>query len=234
MTSLVLLLAVALGAEQGASGSKFTDDAATVRRSRPATPRERPGFHDFQQRITELLKQEAQAADAASRAAAVRAMCDLHRQIVRDARYSTSDVLKEYRGRLWSRLTKIKSELKQQLARDAKENKETLDDVALLESANSASLAAADSLAASLSLLDQTQGGPGYLLSYGGAPGTPDNGRELVALIERTINPAFWDVAGGPGTIVYYAPLQCLVVRATAEIHGNVGGLIGDLRAAGR
>ena len=52
-------------------------------------------------------------------------------------------------------------------------------------------------------------------------------------LIERTINPAFWDVNGGPGTIVYYAPLQCLVVRATAEVHGDVGRVVGDLRKVG-
>ena len=35
-------------------------------------------------------------------------MCDLHREIVHDPRYANSDVLKEYRGRLWSRLTKVK------------------------------------------------------------------------------------------------------------------------------
>jgi hypothetical protein len=55
-----------------------------------------------------------------------------------------------------------------------------------------------------------------------------------VALIERTINPNFWEVVGGPGSIVYYAPLQCLVVRATAEVHENIGGSVGDVRAAGR
>ena len=68
-------------------------------------------------------------------------------------------------------------------------------------------------------------------MAFGGAAGPADWGPDLVDLIERTINPAFWDVAGGPGTIVYYRPLHCLVVRATAEVHGNVGRLIGDLRA---
>jgi hypothetical protein len=55
----------------------------------------------------------------------------------------------------------------------------------------------------------------------------------LVDLIERTINPAFWDVVGGPGTIFYYAPLQCLVVRATTEVHENLGGFVGNVRAVG-
>lgn len=190
------------------------------------------GIHEFPQRISELLKREASAKDNAARAAAVCSMCELHGQIVRDPRYSTSDALKEYRGRLWSRLTKIKAELKQQLARN-KAAKSTLDNLALLEAADSASVFAADSLASSLAILDQTQGGPGQLLAFGGAAVRTDWGPDLVDLIERTINPSFWDVVGGQGTIVYYRPLQCLVVRATAEVHGNVGGVIGNLRGAG-
>ena len=192
------------------------------------------GLHEFPRQISELFKREVQAkSDLAARAAVIGEMCALHRQIVSDERFTTSDALKEYRGRLWSRLTKIKTELKQQLARDAKANKEALDEIHVLESADAASLAAADSLASSLSLLDQSQGGPSVLLGFGGGALIEANGRELVELIERTINPAFWDVAGGPGTIMYYAPLQCLVVRATSEIHGHVGALAEDLREVG-
>jgi len=62
----------------------------------------------------------------------------------------------------------------------------------------------------------------------------PDYGPSLVALIERTIAPEFWDTNGGPGSIVYYQPLMCLVVRATSEIHHLIGGATGALRAAGR
>jgi hypothetical protein len=194
------------------------------------------GYHEFQQEIAALLLREARANEPAEQAAAIRALCALHRQIVADARYATSDVLKEYRARLWSRLTKIKTEQKQQLAREARggERQALLDDVATIESADAVSLAAADTLATSLSLLDATQGGAGPLLAYGGAAVAPNLSVELIALIERTINPTFWDVNGGPGSIVYYAPLQCLVVRATSEIHGHVGGAIGGLRAAAR
>jgi hypothetical protein len=210
---IIVLAALAAGCEQ--------DSGGTTQR----------GIHEFAQRISELLKQESSAKDSAARAAAACAMCELHGQIVRDPRYATSDALKEYRGRLWSRLTKIKAVLKQQLARN-KTTKSALDDLALLEAADSASVSAADSLAASLTILDQIQGGPGHLLAFGGAA-RADWGPDLVDLIERTINPSFWEVVGGPGTIVYYRPLQCLVVRATTEVHGNVGGLIGNLRQAG-
>jgi hypothetical protein len=220
MASWILLLAGAIGAAPGESGSQL-----------PSTEFHRP-FHEIQRQISDLLKREAQAKSPAARAATVTAMCGLHREIVQDPRYATSDVLKEYRSRLWSRLSRIKAELKQHLARNRDE--EALDYLAALEAADAASIAASESLADSLSLLAQTQGGPTRLLAMGGAAGPADWGPDLVDLIERTINPAFWDVVGGPGTIIYYQPLQCLVVRATGEVHAKIGGAIGDLRAAGR
>jgi hypothetical protein len=195
-----------------------------------ATISSEPAFHEYQQRISELFKSESQTKQPGARAAAVRGMCELHSQIVHDSRYANSDILKEYRSRLWTRLTKHKAELKQQLSR-SKANKDVLDALSSLESASGDDVAAAESLASSLSLLGQSRGGPGALLAFGGVAGPADWGPDLVDLIERTINPSFWDVAGGPGTIVYYQPLHCLVVRATAEVHGNVGRVIGDLRA---
>jgi hypothetical protein len=245
MHATLLVLVAALGVQSSGSGSGFSDSAPIFRGRRPATapvqpsPRAEPsprpsdrGFHQYEQQISDLFKQESKAASDAERAAAIRAMCDLHGHILRDSRYALSPVLKEYRGRLWSRLTKVKTELKQELARDARANQSGLDDLAGLESADRAAIVAADSLSASLALLDQSQGGPGSLLAFGGGAGPPDNGAALVALIERTINPAFWDTIGGPGSIVYYAPLQCLVVRATAEVHGQLGGALGGLRGA--
>jgi hypothetical protein len=186
-------------------------------------------FHEYQHGISELLKRESQAKTERDRAAAVVAICQLHAEIVQDSRYSESDVLKEYRSRLWSRLIKIKAELKAQLARD-RTLRGALDTLQVLEMANLGSVAAADALAATLSLAGEIQGGPAPLLALGGAPVPPDWGPDLVELIERTINPAFWDVVGGPGTILYYRPLQCLVVTATAEVHGNVGKLLGGIR----
>ena len=233
--SAMLLVAAALVAQAG--GSKFQDSASIVRSRAAAPPR---AFTDYSRELSELFRREATAREPAAQAAAVHGLCELHRQIVGDKRYTTSDTLKEYRARIWSRLTAVKKELIREFGREIAQ-RQVLDDVAVLEQADALSAIAADSLAASLSLAEQSQGGAGSLLAggsgqgaFGGpAVGTGDWGPQLVALIERTINPAFWDVVGGPGTIVYYQPLMCLVVRATSEVHGNVGGLLGGLRKVG-
>src|SRR4029078_10424540 len=120
-----------------------------------------------------------QTKDHRGRAAAVADMCRRHGEIVHDARYATSDVLKKYRSRLWSRLTKIKNELRTQLARD-RANRPALETLQSLGAADATSGAAADALASSLSLAGEMQGGAASLMAFGGAPGPPDWGPDLV------------------------------------------------------
>jgi hypothetical protein len=63
-----------------------------------------------------------------------------------------------------------------------------------------------------------------------GGRSVEDAGRELVELIQRTISPESWDVNGGPGTIMFYPPLRVLVIRASRDVHGEVGGVLGQLQ----
>jgi hypothetical protein len=56
-----------------------------------------------------------------------------------------------------------------------------------------------------------------------------DGGEALVELIRNTIKPDSWDVAGGPGRIVYYRQWQALVVHQTEEVHWLIGGMRGAL-----
>jgi hypothetical protein len=58
-----------------------------------------------------------------------------------------------------------------------------------------------------------------------------DYGPELVELIQQTISPETWDINGGNGAVVYYAPLRVLVVSAPGDVHTQVGGVLGQLRA---
>ena len=94
-------------------------------------------------------------------------------------------------------------------------------------------------LIAHYDLVGSALGGPGKIFATGQQPAAVeprggaaqlDHGRMLVELIERTIMPRSWDVNGGPGTIVYYAPLHALVVSATEEVHEKIGGILGGVR----
>ena len=88
-----------------------------------------------------------------------------------------------------------------------------------------------------MSLVGASAGGPSQLFAskgaFGGAERAPDYGLALVELIQTTIEPDSWDVHGGPGTIVYYAPLHALVVRATSEVHHKIGGAVKVIRQVG-
>ena len=96
-----------------------------------------------------------------------------------------------------------------------------------------------------LGVLHQHLGGPGAALAGGirgggvalpGAAGggaVEDYGEELVELIQQVIAPQSWDVNGGPGVAFYFRPLRVLVIRQTAEIHGRLGDVVGQLRQAG-
>lgn len=206
--SALLLLAIAVG--QTASPS--TELASNEPRK----------FHEIERDVSVAFKREATAKSSGDRAAAIREMTTLYDELLADERLITSDTLKEYRTRLYTRLRRVQADLKQKLAREARQTKE--------REPTAEEQAALATLATSLSLADAAVGGPAQVLARGGGMALPDGGRELVELIERTINPSFWNTNGGPGAIVYYQPLKCLVISATAEVHENIGGLLGGVR----
>jgi hypothetical protein len=219
LSFFALCLAVCGAEDAGKSIPKSPGETTEVRRP----------FHEIQNELSDLFKREALTKDAAERGELIRRMCALHRELLRDPRHEYAETMKGYRAQVWARLKRIQTDLKNQMARVARERKVKEP----LLGTDPELLAASDSLAASLNLLDSSLGGPSALLAYGGRAGPADYGPDLVDLIERTINPDFWDTNGGPGTIVYFAPLRCLVITATGEMHQNVGGLVGGLRAAG-
>lgn len=58
------------------------------------------------------------------------------------------------------------------------------------------------------------------------------NVAELISLIESTIAPDSWASRGGNGSISYFSKLKVLVVRQTAEVHRQVGGILDGVRRA--
>lgn len=204
---------------------------------------------DQPRRLTEMnndlrsaIRAEATAKNGAQRGNAIRQMATLYQEFSQDERLAISPELQRYKVRLWNRLIKIKKDLQREIAYARKNQKRAaIHDKAksvLDEPADQITSQASNSLTAQLTLVSYSLGGPGQFIAtrnaaLAGGAGR-DDGRALVELIERTISPNSWAVNGGPGTIIYYAPLHALVVRATSEMHGRVGGLFKGLRKAGR
>jgi len=217
------ILCIALGL------AVVTADAGSVaREAAPAVVSRR--YHEIERDMSEALRSEARSATPAARAVAVRKMCELYRELVADPRLETSDVLKGYKAKLWTRMTRIQRELAQQVARQSGSPSSRLPSEA--ESQTIRGSAASPTGSPS----DYVPGGPGYVLANRGAFGggaVNDHAQELIDLIQRTISPNSWDVNGGAGSIVYYRPVMGLVVRTTAEVHGDVAGVLEALRRAG-
>ena len=226
---LFLVLAVT-GVDEAASPALTTQPAETRK------------FHEINADLRALFRRESQARSDADRAAAVYEMTELYQEIRHDPRLDLSDTLTEYKIKLWSRLTRIKAEINKAISHA---ERQSVDDPAatlsslqgLSEREQSDATLAVATTSGHLDLAGSAMGGPASVFSQASARGgraIPDYGPALVALIERTIAPEFWDTNGGPGSIVYYQPLMCLVVRATTEVHHQIGGATGALRAAGR
>jgi hypothetical protein len=58
---------------------------------------------------------------------------------------------------------------------------------------------------------------------------TEDNGEALAQLIRETIAAETWVENGGNGVIVYFPSLRALVVRQAGDVHEGLGDLIGQL-----
>ncbi|MFM7108933.1 MAG: hypothetical protein ACKOZU_10110 [Planctomycetaceae bacterium] len=54
--------------------------------------------------------------------------------------------------------------------------------------------------------------------------------RQLIDLIQATVRPESWDVAGGAGSIRYFDNGHGLVVSATEDVHQELGDLLHKLR----
>lgn len=86
---------------------------------------------------------------------------------------------------------------------------------------NSANIESLDSTSSRAGLGGRGLGGPGSI---------DEMGWWLVDLIRHTVQPSYWDTAGGPGTIVYYGPSRALVVRGSWRIHEAVADMLSALR----
>ena len=199
--------------------------------------------HDIGVEMRGLLRAQARARTDLESCRLVQQMCSLFREVVRHPRWESSDRLMAYKAQLSARLRKVSQRLQSQLSRRQRE--------VFRRAYEPDMLAATDRFAKELQWMGATLGGPAQLFTLAqglsgassvstspaldGAGGAAVNdAQQLIELIQRTIMPEFWDRNGGPGTIVYYAPVHALVVRATRGVHQRLGGLLQGARRGGR
>ena len=223
-----LAIAVVLLAAPG-NDTAQVEQAKIVAEPRP--------YHEISEDITDLIRREATAKTDAARIAAIEEMSVLYRELKRDPRLEEAPTLQRYKIKLWSRLSKIKNDLKREIARERKRAALRREEP-IAGNQQEVYEEAGRSLATQMALASYSLGGPAQILArtgsgFGGGT-VRDYGERLVELIERTIAPDFWDTNGGPGAIFYYEPLRVLVVRATTEVHHKLGGGLRGLRDAGR
>ncbi len=163
----------------------------------------------MRQLTIELLRNEANAKTTDAKADAIATLCDLYAAIRVHPLYEQSDILHGEAIRVRRRLLTASREWSDRLER-AKVTKPTD-----ISSRVDAALVTSE--------VEPAAGG-------GAAPGgVGGEGWELVELIQRTVRPDFWEVAGGPGSIRYFAIKRVLVVRATTEVHQELAKLLGQL-----
>jgi uncharacterized phage infection (PIP) family protein YhgE len=175
--------------------------------------------------INDSLQAESLADTTSERVVQIRRLVALHNEITSDARFTDSEIMQSLRTHVWARLIKVRNEAQRKLAIAEKQKPTAKKHSSLNTTQNTV-----DYYVTSNQLLL----GPNGLLARGGGAVSDDLGEELIQLIQHTINPASWNVNGGTSSIYYYRPVMALVVRASSEVHENLGNGLNALRAAGR
>jgi len=181
---------------------------------------------ELQQAVRNALRRWTRTSDQDA-AAAAHELLVLYKEIEQDQSLA-ADKRQELRTKVRNRLAKLALQISKRQAREARRDKNRPQSVRL-DGSNT--------------VLGQQWGGgpgqggfgaPGGMMGPGG-PGNnapPDNGQDLVDLIQTTIAPKSWDANGGPGTIYYWKSQHALVVRNTAEVHQDLADVLEQLNRA--
>lgn len=208
-----LMVAMAMAGQTTTAGSQGISAPAEIRE-----------VVAIRREVSDLLKTESAAKAEAERARQVRRMSEVYLEVVGDERTIVNPVLQQQKAKLHTRLIRIRDELKRRRSSDQRDlrSRESEQDREQRELAGS--------FAAHLQLASQTLGGSAAVFEGAAGGGPIDFADDLIDLITETINPSHWSANGGPGSIVVFRPCLALVVRATGEVHGRVGDVIGALR----
>jgi hypothetical protein len=172
----------------------------------------------WETRVHAALRRESSAKGAAQEQA-TRDLVALYESLEK-AKGIDKDERAELRGLVRNRLMRISQRISKRLDKAGKKPAAVAAASEVLPAADTASTAGSGKTADS-----QTAAG-----GQGGQQGLADYGLELVDLIQHTIAPQSWDINGGNGTIIYFAPRQAIVVRQTDDVHGDLSDVLRGLR----
>ena len=167
------------------------------------------------------LRAEAVTRRQGKNASEVVRLIALYREMATHPQRDTSAMLAKLGLRLRSRLEKVCDHIERKYARtDHGAKRKVMPSTLVLPESNV--------LAQQVAV---QAGGAFGQAAQPGADATIDYGPELVEIIQQTISPATWNINGGNGAIVYFAPRRAIVVSAPADVHDQVDDLLGQLRA---
>jgi hypothetical protein len=217
------LLAPPISASAASPGETGSPSYEAPADTRATTKKAERAAHVWRRDIADALRREATAIGDA-REAAVLDLVDLYIEL-RDATTLADSEWERLGKTVQARLERVADKMQRQIDRAKKEAKAKPVKIHEFE------------------VLGQVWGqqqafGPpnlGNFGGFGGMTGIPgaangDHGQELVDLIQKVIAPDTWDIAGGPGTIMYYSPQKVIVVRQTGEVHRQFGDVLRQLR----
>jgi hypothetical protein len=214
--SILLLIAV-LGADEANVSPKADPPGAVAAKDAPAKALPQRTQGEIRIELSDLLAAERSADTIEKRQAIILQMTRLYCELASDPRIPDNETLNKNRFKLRARLIDLRDEFKRRVASQKKKSKKE----------------AVSTGTASTGAQGTGQGASGQGGGGGGAAAA-DNAAQLIEVIETTIAPESWDTNGGPGAIRYYAAVHALVVRATAETHGELSGLVDGLREVSR
>jgi len=223
-TRLLAFTIFSLAVELALAESGATDSASSKTTKAPRS------ISAIQATVHAALREEASTRRAGNNTPQVLQLVDLYREMAAHPQRDTSIALRELGQQVRARLVSVKDHVNRHSGPTiGKTTKGVKTPTSLAAPANHL---LAQQLPAPAKPANNAANQPAAPAPNAAASRRPtDYGPELVALIEATISPDTWNINGGPGTIVYYGPKSAIVVSAPDDVHGEVGGVLGQLRA---
>ena len=185
-----------------------------------------PTLRQIRTQVSKSLRKDSLADDPAAKRESVKEIFGLYVSLLQDDRLTESFMLQRDVSKLRRRLLAVARRIESEQRRQ--KNPRPADLAAQLDRTLQSRVPsdADDTLSDNSAAVQDSKSAATELPTGLQAAGLFDNGWQLVELIERIVEPNFWQNNGGNGAIVYFPQQRVLVVRATSDIHEQVRDLL--------